>query len=489
MRSVVRSFRVWLKLLLLSTCTVLLVTLRYILKTPQPLESVLPGESRVYKWVYGHIFYKSMGASEAPPLVLIHAPGVGASSYEMCSLMERLAQHYHVYALDLLGFGLSDHPSMQYSAQTYIQLCHDFLSEVVGRPATLLASGLSYQYCCAVATEHPNLCERCIFFVPPVVFAEHRLPSWLGRFLRESALCTVLYAIVTRRPFLHSLLAWQSGREYNSISDAMLDHYYASAHQRGAQYAAIAFLTGDLAAKAYALQTVSLSQPTLIIVPFQTLSGKHIGSCSLYKEKVYTSNSNKSSLNVLEGLHTRWPRVQILQLQNFAEQGELAVQRIIAWRDSLEARVPVAVVAQESIGHEATEVPVAAPLAVVAQESIEHEATEAPVAAPPPFVPHDIGNGSTTEETEQTERIVAEADEPLVSQPPVDEQSVTNRVLEAGQQTTDTIRTVEAYCVKCRKKRKMQRPRKIVTKKGRSAIEGECPICGTRLFRFVAGQA
>src|SRR5436305_2239278 len=444
MRSVVRSFRVWLKLLLLSICTLLLVTLRYILKTPQPLESVLPGEARVYKWVYGHIFYKSIGASDAPPLVLIHAPGIGASSYEMCSLMERLAQHYHVYALDLLGFGLSDHPKGEYSAQTYVRLCHDFLTEVVGRPATLLASGLSYQYCCAVATEYPALCERCIFLIPAVVFEERSVPSWLARSLSEPALCTALYALVTRRPILRSLLAWQSGRDYSSISDAMLDSYYASARQPGAQYAAIAFLAGNLATRAYALQTVSLAQPTLLMASERVLD---------------------RLLPALEELRTRWPQVQIVQLQNLTEQEELAVKHVMVWRNTAETKVPVA---------------------VVVQESIEHEVMQAPVQAHQPLIAQDIANDSTTEEAEQ---LRAGGDEPVASQPAADEQAVTNHVVEAVKEMPGTMRTVEAYCVKCRKKRKMQQPKKIVTKKGRSAIEGLCPICGTKLFRFVAGQA
>jgi hypothetical protein len=45
----------------------------------------------------------------------------------------------------------------------------------------------------------------------------------------------------------------------------------------------------------------------------------------------------------------------------------------------------------------------------------------------------------------------------------------------------------EAYCVKCRQKREMLNVKRIVTKNGRSALEGTCAVCGTRLFRFVAG--
>jgi hypothetical protein len=51
---------------------------------------------------------------------------------------------------------------------------------------------------------------------------------------------------------------------------------------------------------------------------------------------------------------------------------------------------------------------------------------------------------------------------------------------------TVPVKTTEAYCVKCRLKRPMQDAKQIVTKSGRNAMEGLCPVCGTRLFRFIA---
>lgn len=46
-------------------------------------------------------------------------------------------------------------------------------------------------------------------------------------------------------------------------------------------------------------------------------------------------------------------------------------------------------------------------------------------------------------------------------------------------------RTVMAYCLKCRTKRPMRRPRRVFTKDGRPAIKGTCPECGGGMFRFV----
>lgn len=44
---------------------------------------------------------------------------------------------------------------------------------------------------------------------------------------------------------------------------------------------------------------------------------------------------------------------------------------------------------------------------------------------------------------------------------------------------------MEAYCVKCKTKRPMSNPERVVLKNGRHAMKGTCPVCRTKLTRFV----
>jgi hypothetical protein len=80
------------------------------------LDTVLKGEARRYPWKYGDVFYQVKGSRNAKPLVLIHGFGPGASSYEWRKNVDALAEQFRVYALDLLGFGLSDRPAIDYTA-------------------------------------------------------------------------------------------------------------------------------------------------------------------------------------------------------------------------------------------------------------------------------------------------------------------------------------------------------------------------------------
>jgi len=43
---------------------------------------------------------------------------------------------------------------------------------------------------------------------------------------------------------------------------------------------------------------------------------------------------------------------------------------------------------------------------------------------------------------------------------------------------------MQAYCMKCRKKREMKDPRSVILKNKRRATRGICPVCGTKMVRM-----
>ncbi len=50
--------------------------------------------------------------------------------------------------------------------------------------------------------------------------------------------------------------------------------------------------------------------------------------------------------------------------------------------------------------------------------------------------------------------------------------------------TPVTAIRIRAYCMKCRAKREMENPQAITMKNGRPAVQGVCPVCGTKMFRI-----
>ncbi len=43
---------------------------------------------------------------------------------------------------------------------------------------------------------------------------------------------------------------------------------------------------------------------------------------------------------------------------------------------------------------------------------------------------------------------------------------------------------MEAYCVKCKGKKDMKNEQEVTMKNGRNAMKGECPDCGTKMFKI-----
>jgi len=46
---------------------------------------------------------------------------------------------------------------------------------------------------------------------------------------------------------------------------------------------------------------------------------------------------------------------------------------------------------------------------------------------------------------------------------------------------------MEGYCLKCRTRREMKEAKAVTMKNGRSATQGVCPKCGTKMFRIGKG--
>src|SRR5512146_3207812 len=90
-------------------------------------ETALSGETGYYPWTQGSLRYTVKGRGE--PLALIHGIYPGASSFEYRKVFDRLAERYRVFALDLLGFGQSGRPAIDYTPALYVELIEDFLRQ------------------------------------------------------------------------------------------------------------------------------------------------------------------------------------------------------------------------------------------------------------------------------------------------------------------------------------------------------------------------
>ena len=242
----------------------------------EPDDSALGGEAHFFHWKHGRVFYKRSGAHNSGiPLIFIHGIGAGASSFMWRKNFDDLANDFPVYALDLLGFGLSDKPATaSYSADLYVDLISDFIREVAGYPCNIVASSLGAAYTIRVADEHPELVNAMVLNGPNGSDTNRR-PGMAGAafygLLQSPVLGTSFYNVMASERSIRDYARDHLFYDHRRVTDRVVTNLYATSHQPGAQHAIAAFLSGYLNTDTRSPFS-RLTQPTTLVWGKQDLA-------------------------------------------------------------------------------------------------------------------------------------------------------------------------------------------------------------------------
>ncbi len=206
------------------------------------------GRNHRYAWDLGDVLFQRLG--DGRPLVLLHSLGPGHDSLEWRVAAERLARTGQVFALDWLGWGRSDRPSVAYDADLYIDLLIDFLLDIVRRRATLIASGLAAAYALQVAADRPELVRSVILVCPLGLDAGAEEPelsdALLFQLLRTPLLGTSAANLLTSRRVLRRHLLEELYFDAAHVTEELVEQYWSSAHRPEGRGALGAWMAGYL---------------------------------------------------------------------------------------------------------------------------------------------------------------------------------------------------------------------------------------------------
>ncbi|MDQ2784393.1 MAG: alpha/beta fold hydrolase [Chloroflexota bacterium] len=232
-----------------------------------PLWPVLPGDTKRYSWRDGEISYTVRGTG--PPLLLLHGIYATACGYEMRRLFAPLAAQYRIYCPDLIGFGLSDRPAIEYTPVIFMKMIRDFVQDVVGRSCVVVASSLTAAYVIQLAFDHPGLFRRLVLALPTgLEQLDDRTPS--AKKTAATALFSspvigeALFNALVSKPSLRYYLEKQSYYDTHAVTDEMIAYYHAAGHQKNARFAPAAFVGQQLnwpVRHAFA----NLTQPVMVV--------------------------------------------------------------------------------------------------------------------------------------------------------------------------------------------------------------------------------
>ncbi len=93
---------------------------------------------------------------KGPHIILVH--GLGSQAERWTSVIPHLSKNYHVIAPDLIGYGYSDKPKVDYTPKYFVKFIFDFLEKLDIQKTIMVGSSLGGQ----IVAESAAACDRDI---------------------------------------------------------------------------------------------------------------------------------------------------------------------------------------------------------------------------------------------------------------------------------------------------------------------------------------
>lgn len=247
-----------------------------------PLPKALPADQRLINFApTGSLtLYADTQSADAQndrrPLLLIHSVNAAASAYEMRPLFQHYRSRRPTFALDLPGFGFSTRPDVDYTPDLFVQAVLAGLEQIEGAPVDVVALSLGSEFAAQAARLRPDLVRSLTLISPSGLSVKAQGASDASNPSAKEEQSRQIHRALTVRLWarpLYDLLTTTYGIKYylqksfvGATPQDLIDYAYATAHQPGAEYAPLAFVSGKLFTP-NAMQTLyrNVTTPTLVI--------------------------------------------------------------------------------------------------------------------------------------------------------------------------------------------------------------------------------
>ncbi len=211
----------------------------------------------------GTIFYAVTG--EGPPVLLLH--GFGGEIWVWEKQVAALSKRYRLYIPDLIGYGYSDRPKVEYTPALFIDSIKQFMDQLGLRRASLIGNSMGGGIAWAFALTYPERVDKLILIdsTPPDVVPEVRNPSfrWFLAIRNIPFLPYLAVALHTRGMLRATLM--EMVFDDRLISDAVVERQYLIGRIAGTARVMTSTARHAEEVKRYGGALGTLVKPTLII--------------------------------------------------------------------------------------------------------------------------------------------------------------------------------------------------------------------------------
>ncbi len=211
----------------------------------------------------GTIFYAVTG--EGAPVLLLH--GFGGEIWVWEKQMAALSKGYRLYIPDLIGYGYSDRPKVEYTPALFIDSIKQFMDQLGLRRASLIGTSMGGGIAWAFALTYPERVDKLVLIdsTPPDVVTEVRNPSfrWFLA-IRNVPLLPYLAVALHTRGMLRATLM-EMVFDDRLITDAVVERQYRIGRTAGTARVMTSTARHAEELKRYESALGTLRKPTLII--------------------------------------------------------------------------------------------------------------------------------------------------------------------------------------------------------------------------------
>lgn len=214
--------------------------------TQQPLQT--PLDYAIWTWQGHKIQYTVTGTGH--PLVLIHGFGASIGHWRK-NIPVLAAGGYRVFALDLLGFGASAKPALNYTLELWQELLKDFWQDHIQEPCVFIGNSIGALLSLMVVTNHPEIAAGGVL-INCAGGLNHRphelnlpLRTVMGLFTRlvsSKLIGSILFYQIRQKHRIRKTL-YQVYRNREAVTDELVDLLYQPSCDVGAQKVFASILT------------------------------------------------------------------------------------------------------------------------------------------------------------------------------------------------------------------------------------------------------